>query len=194
MAIKITYGDLRIADIIVSTTGANISAAIRSAIGSDISHAALFTKPNYIIEAIGEGVKEHRIEEALKEDTLALALRRTHMTDEQRKKVVEAAEQFAGREYDKIGAAGSGMTSKRGSLLGIAGCMLSPIACGVTASEISSNASDENKDKKFFCSELVARAFQLAGVPIVDGEPTFTNPRAIRTSSRLIYIGHLIGG
>src|SRR4051794_38290114 len=102
---KIAVGALRPADIILSTTNANISGAIRNAMGSDISHAALFTMPNFIIEAIGEGVIEHPYDEAVKEDTLAIALRRTHMTDDQRSKVVENARQFIGRGYDATGAA-----------------------------------------------------------------------------------------
>jgi hypothetical protein len=115
------------------------------------------------------------------------------MTDIQRNSVVKNARSFAGLAYDATGAAGSGMMNKRGLLLGATGCMLSPVGCAIGEAEILSNASDKNKDKKFFCSELVARAFELAGVPIADGQATYTNPRAIRTSSRLIYVGHLIG-
>jgi hypothetical protein len=58
---------LRVADIIVSTTDVKISGVIRNAIGSDVSHAALFTKANFVIEAIAEGVKEHQIQDAYKE-------------------------------------------------------------------------------------------------------------------------------
>jgi uncharacterized protein YycO len=194
MPIKITVANLRIADIIVSTTNAAISGAIRSSMGADISHAALFTKPNYVIEAIGDGVKEHAYEEAYKEATLAIALRRRNMTDELKNSVVNNARQFAGLPYDAVGAAGSGMTTNRGTALGFGACLISPLGCVIGQGEIINNARDANKDTKFFCSELVARAFELAGVPIADTSATFTNPRALRVSPYLIYVGHLIGG
>jgi hypothetical protein len=97
------------------------------------------------------------------------------------------------------------MYKKRGSALltGLtaAGCVISPFSCGTvnlgrgaTDLAVANNAGDENKDNAFFCSELVGRAFQLAGVPLSDGvEPSFMNPRDVRISSKLIYIGHLIG-
>lgn len=192
--LTVSIKDIRVADIIVSTTDAKISQVIRQSIGADISHSMLYTEFDKVIEAIDVGVKERPLlAEAVKDATLAIVLRRVNMTDERKKKVVEFARGFAGRPYDKVGAAGSGMSNKRGKVMGTAGCMLSPIACAIGAEEIARNASDKNKDKKFFCSELVARAFELAGVPIVDGKPTFTNPRNVRTASRLRYVGHLIG-
>jgi uncharacterized protein YycO len=191
---RITVANLRVADIIVSTTNATISGAIRNAIGADISHAGLFTQPNFVIEAIGDGVKEHTYDEAYREATLAIALRRRNMTEDLKNSVVAHARRFAGLPYDGVGAAGSGMTTNRGALLGIGGCFISPLGCAIGQAEIYNNARDANKDTKFFCSELVARAFELAGVPISDHAATYTNPRAIRVSSYLMYVGHLIGG
>jgi uncharacterized protein YycO len=191
---KITIADMRVADIIVSTTGAAVSKGIREALGSEVSHAALVTGNSRVIEAIGSGVTEHSIADAYKEATLAIVLRRRNLNDQQRNAVVANARSFNGRAYDSIGAAGSGMSNKRGSLLASAGVILSPMAAIITARKISNNASDENKDDSFFCSELVARAFEMAGVSIVDGKPSYTNPRALRTAGTLIYVGHYIGG
>lgn len=192
--IRINVSNLRVGDIIVSTTNASISGAIRNSMGSDISHAALFTQPNYVIEAIGEGVIEHLYNEAYREATLAIALRRRNMTEQNKTDVVTHARRFAGLPYDAIGAAGSGMTTNRGSVLGGAGCYISPLGCAIGGGSILNNARDANKDQKFFCSELVARAFELAGVPIVNTAATYTNPRAIRVASTLMYVGHLVGG
>lgn len=191
---RITVASLRVGDIIVSTTNASISGAIRNSMGSDISHAALFTQPNYVIEAIGEGVVEHLYNDAYREATLAIALRRRNMTEQNKSDVVSHARTFAGLPYDAVGAAGSGMTTGRGSFLGGAGCYISPFGCIVGGGAIVNNARDANKDEKFFCSELVARAFELAGVPIVGTSATFTNPRDIRVANTLMYVGHLIGG
>lgn len=191
---RITVANLRVADIIVSTTNAAISGAIRNAMGADISHAALFTQPNYVIEAIGDGVREHSYEEAYREATLAIALRRRNLTEENKSNVVNHARTFAGLPYDAVGAAGSGMTTNRGAVINGLGFIISPLGSAIGQAEIYNNAREANRDNKFFCSELVARAFELAGVPIVNTAATYTNPRAIRVSSHLMYVGHLIGG
>ena len=191
-----SQSELRLADIIVSTTNHPTSRSIRVAIGADISHAMLYIGNGDVIEATGHGVEVNPLERvALNGATLAIALRRTHMTDQLRRAVVENAKQFKGRSYDKLGAAGSGMTSKRVRVGVAAGCIISPIACTAANTEFSrrvaENANEENRDKMFFCSELVARAFELAGVPIVNGAATGVNPRAIKVSSQLQYVGHL---
>jgi uncharacterized protein YycO len=194
MPTRITVAQLRVADIIVSTTDADISRAIRTGMGADISHAALFTQPNYVIEAIGDGVVEHTYDIAYREATLAIALRRRNLTEENKASVVANARRFAGLPYDAVGAAGSGMTSRRGAAIGVGGVLISPLGSAIGQGAIWNNAREANRDTKFFCSELVARAFELAGVPIVDSAATYTNPRAIRVSSHLMYVGHLIGG
>lgn len=191
---KITVASLRVADIIVSTTDAAVSGAIRNAMGADISHAALFTQPNYVIEAIGDGVIEHGYDIAYQEATLAIALRRRNMTEENKSSVVANARRFAGLPYDAVGAAGSGMTTRRGAVINGLGVVISPLGSAIGQATILNNAREANRDTRFFCSELVARAFELAGVPIVNSSATYTNPRAIRVSSELIYVGHLIGG
>lgn len=103
------------------------------------------------------------------------------------------------------GATGSGMYKRRGGAITtgiiIGGCMINPLFCptivttkGVSDTAIRINANEENRDKAFFCSELVGRSFQLAGVPLSDGiEPTWMNPREIRFSPKLFYVGRLIG-
>ncbi len=191
---------LRKGDIIVSTTNADISKAIRQGIGSDFSHSMLYKGSNIVIEAIAEGVVERSWSDASSEATLAIALRRRDMTDALRDEVVKHAESFKGLKYDAVGAAGAGITKKRGAVLSgilFGGLSIFPMGSSagvITNGAVLNNARDSNKDKAFFCSELVARAYQLAGKPLADGvEPTFMNPREIRMSSKLLYIGHLIG-
>jgi hypothetical protein len=56
---KIEFSQLHKADIIFSTQrDSTISATIRAATDSIISHTMLVTKSFYVIEAINEGVKE----------------------------------------------------------------------------------------------------------------------------------------
>ena len=66
-------------------------------------------------------------------------------------------------------------------------CLNVPLAC--VAFEI--NATPEHRDRRLFCSELVCRTYELAGVPLVDRSPSFVNPAEVYRSPRLRYVGHL---
>jgi hypothetical protein len=72
------------------------------------------------------------------------------------------------------------------------GCSISLLLCAAGTAEIRDNAKPENADRAFFCSELVARCFELAGAPVVEGSPSFTAPRHIRVATTLLYLGKLV--
>lgn len=189
----ITISALRPADIIVSTTDAGVSAVIRAGIGSSVSHSMVYIGGGFVIEAIERGVVRRSLTEALDEAVLAIALRRRNLTVKQRDDVVAHATRFASSNlpYDKVGAAGSGTSTGRGGLLASLGCGISLLFCAVGTAEIANNAKPANADRAFFCSELVARVFELAGAPVLEGSPSFTTPRHIRVANTLLYIGKL---
>lgn len=185
--------ELRPADVIVSTTGANVSGGIRVGTGSSVSHSMVYVGSQFVIEAISNGVVKRTLTQALREATLAIALRRRNLQPGARAAVLSHAERLAnhGLPYDAIGAAGSGTATRRGRLLASAGCGINLVACGLGAYRVARNASSGQADQAFFCSELVARVFELAGAPITDRRPSFTTPRHVRVSQDLIYVGHL---
>jgi cell wall-associated NlpC family hydrolase len=191
MAALLKVFQLQPADVIVSTTDAAISTGIRSATGSTVSHAALYAGGGYIIEAIGEGVVKRPHFKALEEDILAIAYRRVGITTDKAKEVVSYAERYIGRPYDKLGAVGSGTKSSRGGAIYMGIKIISPAAGGVLGDRVKNNASDGNKDNAFFCSELVAWAFELAGIPISDLPASYTNPMGVMRSSKLQFLGDL---
>jgi hypothetical protein len=184
---------LRVADIIVSTTSAAVSGAIRTGTGSSVSHAMVYVGGQFIVEAIGQGVVKRTLQQAISDASLAIALRRRNLTAAQRVVVKRHAESYArrGLPYDEIGAMGSGAVSGRGRLIAGAGCLLSLAACGSGAAAVLRNASPDRADDAFFCSELVARVFEIARAPLVDGRPTYTTPRQVRMSTHLLYLGKL---
>lgn len=190
----INISQLRRADIILTTGNHKVSAIIRNAIGSDVSHTMIYIGNQRIVEAVEPVVREESWQKASEEVTLAIVLRRRNMDNTARAAVVETALGFKGRPYDYIGAIGSGMYGdRRGNLLAAAACTVLPIGCAIAMSEINENARTENADNKFFCSELVTRSFTAAGYPIVDGRATDATPATVRVSSQLMYVGHLIG-
>jgi len=190
----ITVSDLRPADIIVSTTNATVSTVIRAGSGSSVSHSMLYVGGSHVIEAVEQGVVRRPLSQAFEGAVLAIALRRRNLTEKQRADVLEHANEFALKRlpYDVIGAAGSGTSIGRGALLAGIGCLVSLEVCAIGALGVGDNAKPENADKAFFCSELVARCFELAGAPIVAEKPSFTSPRMIRTAMTLLWIGKLI--
>lgn len=191
---SILASDLRTADILVTTGRAFVSGVIRTGTGTDYSHTILYIGDGRIVEAISKGVVERDLSDALAETTLAVALRRRFMTPKTKTDVVRFARGFTGRPYDSVGAGGAGLAHKRGKLAGAAACAMSPAICVYGAYKVSQNASDKNKDKKFFCSELAARCFELASVPISKEEPSYMTPRSVRVAANLMYTGHLVGG
>jgi hypothetical protein len=184
---------LRPADIIVSTTAERISTLIRAGTGASVSHCMVYVGGSFIVEAVGSGVQKRPLGPALEGATLAIALRRRNLTDSQRRAVVEHADQLALKHlpYDSLGAAGAGLNAGRGGALGGLACGIWLTACGFAGGLIVSNALPRNADKAFFCSELGARVFELAGAPVVEGSPSFTAPRHIRTANTLLYVGKL---
>ena len=198
---KIEITELLPADVIVTTDHwSPISSTIRNLTGSSISHTMVYAGNQEVIEARQEGVKRNPFNFATQTATLAIALRKPGISNEQRSKVVEEAQKFVDKKsYDYIGAAGSGYLFRYGFIVSLTTLPLFPkvqsvakLVTGFTEKQIDDNASDEHADDAFFCSELVSRVFTLAGVPIVNGRATDQTPRQIRYSPYLQYLGHLI--
>jgi hypothetical protein len=188
----ITVNALRPADIIVSTTDAAVSSVIRAGTGSSVSHSMIYVGGGVVVEAIESGVTNRPLSVALEFASLAIALRRRNLTEKQRADVIKYANQFVMRPYDYVGAAGSGTSLARGGLLAAFGCGISLRFCGVGTAGVAYNARPEVADRAFFCSELVARVFELAGAPLLEGLPSFTTPRQIRVANTLMIMGTLV--
>lgn len=162
---------------------------IRAGIGSSVSHSMIYVGGGNVIEAIDKGVVRQPIALSLNQAVLAIGLRRRNLTEKQRADVIKYATQYMFRPYDKIGAAGSGTNTGRGSVLAGFGCSISLLFCAAGAAAARDNAKPENADKSFFCSELVARVFEMAGAPVVEGAASAATPRHIRVATALLYLG-----
>jgi len=184
---KISESDLQKADIIVSTTSAAVSTVIRTGSISRVSHARLYVGSGEVIEAVGSGVVRVSLTTAMNEDTLTVVYRRRNMSDEIADIVIRFAERQIGKAYDYAGVAGAGGTTAGGTVASI----ISPLlGIGMSAGAISNMISP---DSKFFCSELVVRAFEEANAPIISRPATLSRPGDITTSHFLQYVGHLRG-
>jgi len=166
---SIGEASLQMGDIIVSTTDAGVSGAIRVGTGSSVSHAALYDGAGMVIEALGHGVVAHPTATALSDDSLAVVYRAPNLTDTQRRLAVEWALRQVGTPYSVSGAVLS--TDK--------------ILCRVTGP----------RPGGFFCSQLVFEAFVQAGAPLSSLPSQCVTPADAVTiaAHSLTYVGHLKG-
>jgi cell wall-associated NlpC family hydrolase len=184
----ITPDELQAADILLSTGDAAVSWVIRGATVSRFSHAALYVGDGDIVEAIAEGVVRQSLEKAMGDDTLVVAYRRIGISAAQARQVVRYVMEAknAGKKYDALGAVGAGVTSPSGFAIGM---FVSPI---VTIGAVHADLANRlDPEAKFFCSELVALAFEKAGVPLGRGSAASTSPADIERSHVLNLIGEL---
>lgn len=178
-------GELQLADILLSTGGAKVSTIIRGATVSRFSHAALYIGEGQIVEAIGSGVTLQSLRDAMSDDTLVSVYRRMRMSAEQAHQVVRYVRQQVGKLYDYTGVVGAGVTSPSGFVISL---FLSPIVTvGGIAADLYNRA---NPDAAYYCSELVALAFESANVPLGSGAAS-TTPADISRSHVLNYVGDL---
>ena len=188
MAGFLDAGQIMAGDIIVDSSKSAAAQGINLATASDIAHAALCTGPGMLIESISP-VTEQSFEKAFKGVDLIIALRYRGITQQQRLDVVANARKFENHPYDLTGAIGSGTLVRRGKAIAVAGCLILPVACAPAVAAVQLNATEGVRDTAFFCSELVARAFELSGIPLSDTQASFINPRMIRMCSKLTLLG-----
>jgi hypothetical protein len=177
----LTSRDLRPADIIVSTTNAGVSAVIRNAIGSSVSHCILYVGGSNVVEAIDRGVVNNPLEEALSHATLAIVLRRRNLTVKQRNDVVAAANGFVWKNlpYDALGAAAAGVYTRRGLALGISDTRVFAHAWSATPPQLRS-APLPSGGRAGPCSGLPARPPQPQNLScLVHGQSPCRHPSSL---------------
>jgi hypothetical protein len=177
--------ELQLADVIFVTSDSAVGQFIRTVTGAEVSHTFLALGDGNVVEATFDSVEKRPLSLALHGTTIAIAMRRPDLGEAQRAAIREHALGFVGRPYDFVGVNAAGVHSSPAMAVGV--CLNVPLAC--VAFEI--NATPEHRDRRLFCSELVCRTYELAGVPLVDRSPSFVNPAEVYRSPRLRYVGHL---
>ena len=178
---------LEIGDIIVSTTPARISELIRAVTDSPVSHSMLYIGGGQVVEAIKPGVTLRSLGEAVREASLAAAYRHPRLTSTQALRVRDVVGHNLDKGYDFTGIAGqAGFALDRAVL-----CLEADIEC---IRRVGTNNMRLERKDRFFCSELVADAFQRVGLPLTDTPPSWVSPDDIanlRVRGHLEYVGHL---
>lgn len=185
---------LQNADIIVSTTAAFISKAIRNVTGSSVSHAMLYIGDGLIVDATGHGVGVRPLAEAIFDASLAVAYRHPQMTPGKAMVIRDFAGQRLGNKYSVRGIVGQLGATVDNAVF----CDANDVHrltrkgnCQVTVKSVNMAIAS---DQQVFCSQLVVEAYQKAGLPLTKTPPSFTSPEELvrlRLTDTIRYVGHL---
>jgi len=183
---------LEIGDIILSTTDANISRAIRAFTSGNVSHAMLYVgQGGQVVEAVGEGVRLVPLGDALADATVAVAFRVPGLTPVQKQQVADAAGQQIGKPYNFLGVARQAAFQIDQRL-----CERLPNGlsdrCRAFVGRIDLGTAD---NASFFCSQLILDAYAAAGAALTSEPAHWASPEDIADLrfdfARLRYVGHL---
>lgn len=144
-------------DIILTTSTAKVSKAIRTAISSDISHALICVQQGSLIDSTDDGVTSRNIQRLFYEDNSAIYVLRPKikLSEEQISHIANYARAQVGTRYSKVEAIKSGLKKVVGG-----------------------------PSKKQFCSRLVGQAYASVGIKLVD-YPDFCTPEDLKASELL---------
>jgi uncharacterized protein YycO len=147
-------------DIILVTRDAKSSKGIRKATKSDVSHAMIYVEGYSVIDSDPEGVHARNIQRLSWSNLCAAYVLRMRdgLSDDQVQPIVAYARSQIGARYTYIGAARSSPQIK-------------PL-------------SRESRSPKQFCSRLVARAYEYAGIRLAE-TPDFCTPEDLKKSPLL---------
>ena len=168
-------------DIIVSTTRAWVSRAIRLGTLSPVSHVMLYLGGGRVIEAVGSGVREVTVEAALHDAILAVAYRVPNLSATQRERVLSEARQFKDQPYNYPGIVQRGVAI----VAPVTGAVVDAIARVLSVPRPQAHA--------VYCSQLVLEAYQRAGITLLAAPASQSTPEGVArfAQGRLGYVGHL---
>ena len=143
-------------DIILVTSSSKLSAVIRLATRSDISHAMVCVEARSVIDATGEGVQARNLQRLFLEEACPVHVLRLRdgLSPSQLDYLRNFLRSHIGTRYSNRQAAMSALGGAR------------------------------QWDRKQFCSRLIAQAYEAAGIKLVR-DPNFCSPGDIRSSKLL---------
>ena len=176
-------------DIIATANPAKSSRFIQAVTNAPFSHVILYRGSRRAIDAVpGDGVRADLLRELLGNSSLAAVFRNTNASREQRELAAKWAMKQEGAPYDNTGAARVAVEP------GAPGHALTLTRLRLQALDnVSAVLSVDGHDASFFCSELVFRAYEVAGAPIVDRRAHRAGPGAVLHTAALGLLRYLEG-
>ncbi|HSC79581.1 MAG TPA: papain-like cysteine protease family protein, partial [Chitinolyticbacter sp.] len=173
---------LQAGDIIVSTARHPVSYGIRAGTLSAVSHAMLYVGGGNVVEAVGSGVRETTLANAISDAILAVAYRDPRVDAAKAAAIASYARGRAGSPYNYAGVAFTGYR------------ILNPGGTAIIDGIARFAGLEVGQAGASYCSELVYEAFEHAGLALSSARPSESRPSDITDlfGSRLGYVGHLI--
>lgn len=182
---------LEVGDIILSTTTATISRAIRRMTSSAVSHSILYIGNGQVVESVGSGVEMKSLQQALSGASVAVAFRKPNLTSNQGLQIRDFAGQQLGRSYNYWG-----IVRQARFRINSQACRLfsDPAKRQQCENFVGHVYLGAGQNDTFFCSELILAAYRHAGVPLTAQPPHWGSPEDLanlRLTGMLEYVGHL---
>lgn len=198
----IDASELQAGDILLSRSPNITSLGVRAFTTSSVSHASLYIGDNQVAEAIRSGVQIVDLQHAIDESVMVAVYRYPDLTSMEKVKIREFTLAHEGKKYNFKGIIFMMPYSFTRQL-----CELPPLreknrnSCLYHLASVQLGNSSNDK-QTFFCSQLVLEAYNYAGQPITDSEPTWVSPddlmhmrqgdiKSVTPHKELIYLGHL---
>ncbi len=155
----INFNELQVCDIVLTTSSAPQSKAIRFGINSDISHAMICVSHTSVIDSTSEGVQARNVQKIFYDDSCSVYIMRSKkvLSDDEKTKITDYVRSVIGTPYSLKEAFQS---------------WIKP----------NSNSSDLQ-----FCSRLAARAYANIGIDISEN-PDFCTPAQIKKSPHFMEV------
>jgi uncharacterized protein YycO len=182
-------------DIIATRAHAKSSKGVRYFTHGDVSHSILYTGEklgmHWGVDAMpGRGVTREQLGQKLTPLIYAVVFRHRTATGEQRARACKWAGLQAAlhKPYDFRSAARLGTATAYWDVRPFHSVAL----LVVMGDAVSAWAGPKDEDASFTCSELVFRAYEIAGAPLLDKPAHFLSPGAVFRTDRLECLGRLV--
>ncbi|WP_158223130.1 C40 family peptidase [Halovibrio salipaludis] len=187
--LEMTILTLMPGDLITTSTRAKSSQGIRWATNGVFSHVILYLGKGFAVDAAPwQGVTKQKLRRKLQDAKFAVVFRHRTATKEQLEHVRAWAALKVNRSYDYTGAFRAGVQPgsqiHQAKLFGIQ--LLS-----IGFDELTALFPEKGHNQSFYCSELIFRAFQVAGIPLLDKPSRRLGPNQLLQSRELVLMGTL---
>lgn len=172
-------------DILVTAADTNNSGIIQYMTCGKVSHAVLMLDDKNAVEAVPDGVLPTNLSRVLQASSRVFVLRHKQLQYVQGINIAEYARKKIGTPYDFVGASAAGINSGCGGML-----KKTVVGMAVHLTDISVKQKTGH-DLTFFCSELVAMAYQSVGLNLSSRQPWLTIPDGLLKSDQLVMMAKL---
>lgn len=172
-------------DILVTASDSTNSEFIQYMTCGKLSHAVLMVDSENAIEAVPGGVQPTKLGRILLESSEVFVLRHKRLQYAQGVQIAKYAMSKTGTAYDFIGASAAGINSGCSGVL-----KKTVVGMAVHLTDISVKQKTGH-DLTFFCSELVAMAYQSVGLSLSSKLPWLTIPSGLLKSDQLVVMAQL---